>query len=129
MTAGQTRRATARRRHVRPGSKLAKAPVQATGGGASPISRIDRLENRFKLSTDMISTPNELLTTNRKALTFNLDAEKFEHTKSIVTFLQHPGFPMDVRHNSKIFREKLAAWADRKLGKNWRPANAVRGGL
>ena len=55
------------------------------------------------------------------------DAEKFEHTKSIVTFLQHPGFPMDVRHNSKIFREKLAAWADRKLGEKWRPANAVKG--
>ncbi len=29
-------------------------------------------------------------------------------------------FPMDVRHNSKIFREKLAAWADRKLGPTWK---------
>ena len=54
-------------------------------------------------------------------------AEEFDHTKSIVTFLWHPGFPMDVRHNSKIFREKLATWADRKLGKNWRPTNAVKG--
>lgn len=33
-------------------------------------------------------------------------------TKSIETFLHHRGtFPVDVRHNSKIFREKLAAWA------------------
>ena len=47
-------------------------------------------------------------------------ALKFEHTKSIQTFLLHPGFPMDVRHNSKIFREKLAAWADRKLGPKWK---------
>ncbi len=52
---------------------------------------------------------------------------RFIHTNPIVTFLNHPGFPMDVRHNSKIFREKLAAWADRKLGKTWRPANAVKG--
>jgi hypothetical protein len=49
-------------------------------------------------------------------------AEQFEHTKQVTTFLRHPGFPVDVRHNSKIFREKLAAWADRKLGPNWRPS-------
>ena len=30
---------------------------------------------------------------------------------SIETFLCHPGFPVDVRHNAKIFREKLAVWA------------------
>jgi acyl-CoA synthetase (AMP-forming)/AMP-acid ligase II len=48
-------------------------------------------------------------------------ATRFKHTERIDTFLFHPGFPVDVRHNSKIFREKLAVWADRKLGKNWRP--------
>ncbi|MCR9161305.1 MAG: fatty acid CoA ligase family protein [Nannocystaceae bacterium] len=35
-------------------------------------------------------------------------------TAGIETFLHHRGsFPVDVRHNSKIFREKLAAWAAR----------------
>lgn len=34
-----------------------------------------------------------------------------EHTKSIKKILYHPGFPVDVRHNAKISREKLAAWA------------------
>lgn len=29
--------------------------------------------------------------------------------------LQHPAFPVDVRHNAKIFREKLAVWAEREL--------------
>src|SRR5262249_32449961 len=48
-------------------------------------------------------------------------AARHEHTRGIVTFLRHPGFPVDVRHNSKIFREKLAVWADRTLGKRWRP--------
>lgn len=33
----------------------------------------------------------------------------------IQTFLKHPGFPVDVRHNSKIFREKLAVWAAGKV--------------
>ena len=46
----------------------------------------------------------------------------FPHTRPVTEFLEHPRFPVDVRHNSKIFREKLAAWADRKLGPNWRPA-------
>lgn len=38
-------------------------------------------------------------------------AVRFDHTKSIEHFLIHPKFPVDVRHNAKIFREKLAAWA------------------
>lgn len=29
----------------------------------------------------------------------------------IERFLQHPGFPVDIRHNAKIGREKLAVWA------------------
>lgn len=43
-------------------------------------------------------------------------------TKLVSTFLLHPGtFPVDVRHNSKIFREKLAVWADKQLGPKWLP--------
>lgn len=37
------------------------------------------------------------------------------HTRDIDTVLFHPAFPVDVRHNAKIFREKLAVWATRKL--------------
>jgi acyl-CoA synthetase (AMP-forming)/AMP-acid ligase II len=32
-------------------------------------------------------------------------------TRAIRTILFHPSFPVDIRHNTKIFREKLAAWA------------------
>jgi len=38
-------------------------------------------------------------------------AAKFPHTRAITTFLLHPAFPVDIRHNAKIFREKLAVWA------------------
>jgi acyl-CoA synthetase (AMP-forming)/AMP-acid ligase II len=39
-----------------------------------------------------------------------------EHTRSIRDFLFHPSFPVDVRHNVKIQREKLAVWAAQKKG-------------
>jgi len=37
------------------------------------------------------------------------------HTAPIKTFLIHPKFPVDIRHNAKIFREKLAVWAASQL--------------
>ncbi|HLW63748.1 MAG TPA: fatty acid CoA ligase family protein [Gemmataceae bacterium] len=42
-------------------------------------------------------------------------AAKHAHTQAIRTILFHPAFPVDIRHNAKIFREKLAAWAQRRL--------------
>jgi olefin beta-lactone synthetase len=33
------------------------------------------------------------------------------HTVGIQRFLCHPAFPVDIRHNAKIGREKLAVWA------------------
>ncbi|MCF8080207.1 MAG: AMP-binding protein [Desulfobacterales bacterium] len=36
-------------------------------------------------------------------------------TARIETVLFHPAFPVDIRHNSKIFREKLAVWAEKKI--------------
>ncbi len=36
---------------------------------------------------------------------------KHQHTAGIRQILIHPAFPVDVRHNAKIFREKLALWA------------------
>ena len=42
-------------------------------------------------------------------------AAKNELTKHIKTILFHRAFPVDIRHNAKIFREKLAIWAGKKL--------------
>ncbi len=36
-------------------------------------------------------------------------------TKPIHDFLIHPAFPVDIRHNAKIFREKLAVWAASRI--------------
>ncbi len=43
-------------------------------------------------------------------------AAQHPHTRPIRHVLVHPRFPVDVRHNAKIFREKLAVWATRSLG-------------
>ena len=54
----------------------------------------------------------------RERLFGDLRALGAEHamTAGIDTFLIHPAFPVDIRHNAKIFREQLAAWAAKKLG-------------
>jgi acyl-CoA synthetase (AMP-forming)/AMP-acid ligase II len=43
-------------------------------------------------------------------------ASRHEHTPRIEVFLEYPrSFPVDVRHNAKIFREKLARWVDTEM--------------
>jgi acyl-coenzyme A synthetase/AMP-(fatty) acid ligase len=37
-------------------------------------------------------------------------------TAAIDDFRFHPSFPVDIRHNAKIFREKLAKWAGSNNG-------------
>ena len=42
-------------------------------------------------------------------------ASRNELTAEIHDFLLHSSMPVDIRHNAKIFREKLAVWATREL--------------
>ena len=57
------------------------------------------------------ATADDALTGELKAL-----GSAHEHTRAIDTVLYHHGFPVDIRHNAKIGREKLAAWATGRLG-------------
>ena len=77
-------------------------------GQVEPLLCVER-ELRAGSSADE-SLSDELLT--QELLTIGA---RFEHTRAIRTILFHPSFPVDVRHNSKIFREKLAIWANRIL--------------
>lgn len=54
---------------------------------------------------------------DREELTRELLALGGKHASAseIRTILYHPSFPVDIRHNAKIFREKLAAWARAEL--------------
>ena len=58
----------------------------------------DRTVDRTKMETELRAT-----------------AAGNERMRSIDTFLFHDDFPVDTRHNAKIFREKLAIWAARQL--------------
>ncbi|WP_224982329.1 fatty acid CoA ligase family protein [Geomonas agri] len=71
-------------------------------GALTPVICIE-LEKNVKVDQEQIR--KEL-----KAL-----AEEHIHTRSIETILFHPAFPVDIRHNAKIFREKLAVWAAESL--------------
>lgn len=42
-------------------------------------------------------------------------AKQHPQTQGIELFYIHQKFPMDIRHNAKIFREKLAIWAQQKI--------------
>lgn len=42
-------------------------------------------------------------------------ARQYSHTQDIQDILFHASFPVDIRHNAKIGREKLALWAKEKL--------------
>jgi len=56
-------------------------------------------------------------TVQRETLVAELQqiARHNEITRSIEYFLVHRGFPVDIRHNAKIFREKLAVYAEEQL--------------
>jgi acyl-CoA synthetase (AMP-forming)/AMP-acid ligase II len=44
-------------------------------------------------------------------------AQTHAHTRDIRHMLIHPAFPVDIRHNAKIGREQLAAWATQELAR------------
>jgi acyl-CoA synthetase (AMP-forming)/AMP-acid ligase II len=72
-------------------------------GQARPVLCVELKEDRKK--TDREQVRRDLL---------QLGASRL-HTRDIATILFHPKFPVDIRHNAKIFREQLAEWATRQL--------------
>ena len=74
---------------------------KGSGNDREPVIIIEP-ENKDGVAKDRKTFTKELL---------NLGAA-YPHTRSIKKILFYPDFPVDVRHNAKIFREKLAAWAE-----------------
>lgn len=72
------------------------------GGAAVPVMIVEPKKNRI------ISNKKLIKEVRRRAAQSQLTHE-IEH------FLVHKNFPVDIRHNAKIFREKLALWAQKKL--------------
>jgi acyl-CoA synthetase (AMP-forming)/AMP-acid ligase II len=71
-------------------------------GGRRPVICIERRGEAAMSNDDLIAQLRELAASSQPA-------------RDLDTFLIHPRFPVDIRHNAKIFREKLAAWAAERL--------------
>ena len=59
-----------------------------------------------ELETKAAKSEQELIRTELLEL-----GNRYPLTKNIRIILFHPAFPVDIRHNAKIFREKLGVWA------------------
>ncbi|MCZ6803325.1 MAG: peptide synthase, partial [Proteobacteria bacterium] len=64
----------------------------------------------IELEQGVRSEDQEIITTELLKI-----GAQFEQTKNIHHVLFHPAFPVDIRHNAKIGREKLAAWAQKEI--------------
>ncbi len=78
-----------------------RSALVGKGRNREPVIIIES-ENKDRVSKDRETFIKELLEI----------AAASPHTRSIKKILFYPEFPVDVRHNAKIFREKLAAWAE-----------------
>jgi acyl-CoA synthetase (AMP-forming)/AMP-acid ligase II len=74
------------------------------GGQAKPVMIIEPVDRRMS-NKAWLTLIEEL-----KAL-----GRINPRTMAITSFLRHRNFPVDIRHNAKINREKLAAWAATQL--------------
>jgi acyl-coenzyme A synthetase/AMP-(fatty) acid ligase len=74
------------------------------GGITTPVICLELIEKQTESSLKLF---NELC----------FRVEKHDHTSGIKHFLIHHGFPMDIRHNAKIYREQLAVWAQAEIKK------------
>lgn len=72
------------------------------GGRTTPVICVELLPTHNKTADEIVADLSALASGN-------------ELTRRIETFLFHPAFPVDIRHNAKIFREKLAVWATGEL--------------
>ena len=89
--------------HAHPGVRRAALVGIVRGGLRQPVICIERHEG--------VKQPRTEILAELRALAASLPV-----THGLDTFLFHPRFPVDVRHNAKIGREKLAAWAQEQLG-------------
>jgi len=76
----------------------------SSNGNTMPVICIE-LEPAKREQKDFSRIKNELLE----------KGSRHELTHRIQHLLFHTAFPVDIRHNAKIFREKLALWAERTL--------------
>jgi acyl-CoA synthetase (AMP-forming)/AMP-acid ligase II len=76
------------------------------------VNRNGRTEPVLCVEQERIAKPQAIDEVTHELLVLRA---QHEHTRTITTVLYHDRFPVDIRHNSKIFREQLAVWAAQQL--------------
>lgn len=84
---------------------LVGVPAGSGGGVKRPVLVVEPLPGRYPHGRRQAQFTRELLELGGKD----------DRTRGIREVLYHRAFPVDIRHNAKIFREKLATWAAERL--------------
>ncbi len=82
----------------------------------SALVAVPAVEGQYSVPV-LIVEPEKESAADRETLLAQVKmlAAESELTRDIDHFLIHPDFPVDIRHNAKIFREKLSVWAVSEL--------------
>jgi acyl-CoA synthetase (AMP-forming)/AMP-acid ligase II len=88
-------------------AKVRRSALIGVRGGVEAAVAIEPLPEFFPEGT----SEREQFVTELRSL-----AQKTPLTAHIEKFYFHPSFPVDARHNAKIFRDKLSLWAQRQGG-------------
>ncbi|NTV64864.1 MAG: AMP-binding protein [Oscillochloris sp.] len=83
--------------------------AQAAGGGRQAVEPVVLVELKKGLAPKTAHEHERLLAELREL------GAAHPMTAGIARFMIHPAFPVDIRHNAKIFREQLAVWAEGHL--------------
>lgn len=106
-------------RVVTPGGTLYTIPCEAIFNQHPSVFRtalVGIMNDGVRIPVLCVELEPELRNPNRKQIESELLVlgAQHPHTQSIRTILFHSGFPVDIRHNAKIAREKLAIWAEKQ---------------
>lgn len=103
-------------------------PCEAIANGHPKIYRSALVgigDSEQKTPVMLVETWPEHFTKDETEVTSLLDEVHLRLSESWLTntiqrkhTLLHPSFPVDIRHNAKIFREKLTPWAARKVSES-----------
>lgn len=87
-------------------SKVRRSALVGVRGGREPALVVEPYPQHWPESEEL----KEQFRAELRAL-----ADQSDLTKGITLFFFHRSFPVDARHNAKIFRDQLGEWADKHL--------------
>lgn len=98
-----------------PGGELYAIPVEGVFNSHPAVKRAALVGVAGKPVICIEKEPSTKMTDEDLSQELLALGVRHPHTSGITTILFHPSFPVDIRHNAKIDRERLAVWAAGRL--------------